>query len=82
MREIPVTGGQVTLGALLKLAGIVQTGGEAKLLLETADVAVNGEPDRRRGRKLRTGDVVSVDDAEPLRVTERGDAATISSDAP
>jgi ribosome-associated protein len=40
----------------------VESGGEAKALLETGTVLVNGEPETRRGRQLRAGDVVAVGD--------------------
>jgi ribosome-associated protein len=52
----------IRLGQLLKLADLAGSGGEAKALLETGVVAVNGEPETRRGRQLHPGDVVSVGD--------------------
>jgi ribosome-associated protein len=57
----------IRLGELLKLAGVVGTGGEAKLLLAAEEVRVNGEPETRRGRQLHAGDEVLVGD-EALRV--------------
>ena len=50
----------ITLGQFLKLNSIIQSGGEAKLYLENNDVFVNGELEKRRGKKLRTGDTVTV----------------------
>ena len=44
------------LEALLKFAGAVGTGGEAKLAIQNGEVKVNGEPCNLRGRKLRPGD--------------------------
>ena len=67
MREIPIRGEMIRLGELLKLAGVVGTGGEAKLLLASEEVRVNGEPESRRGRQLRAGDEVLVG-GEMLRV--------------
>ena len=46
---------------------MVSTGGEAKLLLGSMEVLVNGEPDNRRGRQLHVGDEVVVG-ADTLRV--------------
>ena len=64
MRDVEVTGEVINLQQLLQLAGVVDTGGEAKNLIGTLAVAVNGEPEGRRGRKLRAGDVVEVADGE------------------
>ncbi|MCX6373102.1 MAG: RNA-binding S4 domain-containing protein [Actinobacteria bacterium] len=52
--------GPLPLGAFLKLAGATATGGHAKLLVQDGEVSVNGEVDRRRGRTLRSGDIVAV----------------------
>jgi ribosome-associated protein len=54
----------IRLGQLLKLAGEVGGGGETKARLAAGDVLVNGEPETRRGRQLRAGDVVRVGDRE------------------
>lgn len=67
MREVPIRGDGIRLGQLLKLAGVVDSGGEAKDLLEMGDVRVNDEPEQRRGRQLGRGDVVTVA-GERLRV--------------
>ena len=56
--EIAITTDFITLGQFLKLADIISQGGEAKAYLATHEVKVNGEPDNRRGRKLRNGDEV------------------------
>jgi glycerophosphoryl diester phosphodiesterase len=69
MREIPIRGDTIRLGQLLKLAGVVGSGSEAKALLadEHAQPVVNGDPESRRGRQLHDGDVVSVG-GEQLRI--------------
>ena len=66
MPEIALTSEHITLGQLLKLAGLLDTGGEARAFLETTEVSVNGEPEQRRGRKLRAGDLVEVAGSEPI----------------
>lgn len=67
MREVRIRGEMIRLGQLLKLAGIVEGGGEAKALLAQGEVLVNGAPEQRRGRQLAEGDVVSAG-GEELRV--------------
>jgi len=69
--EVPIRGETIRLGQLLKLAGVVDSGSEAKLLLSHEPLLVNGEPESRRGRQLRAGDSVSVGGQE-LRVTAAG----------
>jgi ribosome-associated protein len=67
MRDVEVRGDEIRLGQLLKLAGIADSGGDAKALLAAGEVAVNGEPEARRGRRLAPGDVVSAG-GEEVRV--------------
>jgi len=50
----------ITLGEALKLAGVVATGGQAKRLVQGGRVAVNGQVERRRGRRLQPGDRITV----------------------
>ncbi len=58
----------IALGQALKAANVVGTGGEAKVLIQTGEVRVNGEVETRRGRKLKEGDVVEVGDERiPVR---------------
>lgn len=45
----------------LKLEGLVQTGGEAKMIIQGGEVRLNGEVETRRRRKLRRGDIVELD---------------------
>jgi ribosome-associated protein len=52
----------ITLGQALKASDLVGSGGEAKVLIQTGDVLVNGEVETRRGRRLVPGDVVEVGD--------------------
>jgi ribosome-associated protein len=50
----------IKLEGLLKFAGLAQTGGEAKDLIQGGAVSVNGEVCTQRGRKLRPGDFVRL----------------------
>jgi hypothetical protein len=70
VRDVEVRAGGIDLGQLMKFAGLVDTGGDAKALLAEGVVLVNDEVDTRRGRTLRDGDVVTVADEEPVRVVE------------
>jgi ribosome-associated protein len=53
--------GWIKLDQFLKLTGLVQTGGEAKLRIQDGQVQVNAEVETRRGRKLVPGDCVVID---------------------
>jgi ribosome-associated protein len=67
VREIEIRGYVIRLGQLLKLAGLADSGAEAKALLAEGAVTVNGEPESRRGRQLHPGDEVSAG-GEAVRV--------------
>ncbi len=49
----------IKLGQAMKLAGLVENGVEAKIVIQDGQVLVNGETDTRRGRKLYEGDTFS-----------------------
>lgn len=57
----------IKLDQFLKLKGVVDTGGQAKLLIQAGEVKVNGKVETRRGRKLMAGDRV-VTMGETLKV--------------
>jgi ribosome-associated protein len=61
VRTVEIRDGEIRLGQLLKLADLADSGGDARRRLEAGEVTVNGEPETRRGRRLGTGDVVTVD---------------------
>ena len=50
----------IRLDQFLKLLGVADTGGQAKVLVQGGQAKVNGVVDTRRGRKLHVGDVVVV----------------------
>lgn len=58
--QIEIKDEYITLGQLLKTCDFVSTGGEAKIFLQEETVLVNGEKENRRGRKLRSGDVIEI----------------------
>ena len=60
MTVLPITTEYIKLQDLMKLADLVSTGGEAKLLVQEGEVLVNGEVCTMRGKKLRPGDVVDA----------------------
>ena len=62
--DFVLRGEHITLDALLKAAGLAHSGGEAKLHITEGRVRVNGEVERRRGRKLRAGDQVVMGGAD------------------
>ena len=61
VEDVPITGETIRLGQLLKLAGVIEDGASARLLLADDVVQVNEEPETRRGRQVRPGDVLTVD---------------------
>lgn len=67
-RDVRIRGETISLGQLLKLEGMIESGAEVKAFLSTVPVWVNGEREARRGRKLHVDDIVQVDELE-LRVT-------------
>ncbi len=66
MREVPIREDMIRLGQLLKLAGLVGSGAEAKEVLAEGAVTVNGQAETRRGRQLHRGDVVAAAGEEVL----------------
>ncbi len=58
--EVPIRDESIRLGQFLKLANLVESGAEAKPLIVSGLVQVNGEVETRRGRQLVLGDVVSL----------------------
>ena len=57
-------GEYIKLGQLLKAAGLVSMGTEAKAVIENGEVTVNGEVELRRGKKIVVGDKVAFDGEE------------------
>ena len=60
MREFKLKSEYLELVKLLKLLGIAETGGHAKILVEEGEVLLNGKQESRKRAKLRSGDQVEV----------------------
>ena len=59
--KVPITTEYIKLQDLLKFAGVMDTGGMAKKVIQAGEVKVNGEVCTIRGKKLRPGDVAELD---------------------
>lgn len=64
MKQIKITTEFIKLDQLMKYADMVQSGGEAKMLVAQGLVLVNGEICTQRGRKIRQGDKIEFDGNE------------------
>ena len=60
MREFILSSDYIELVKLLKLLGIAETGGHAKIMIESGEVLLNGNPEFRKRAKLRPGDLVEA----------------------
>lgn len=70
MQTIELRAGEdvIRLGQLLKLIDAVPSGAQVKDVLTSGEITVNGEPEERRGRQLRRGDVVGVEGLDSFRI--------------
>lgn len=60
MLTFPLEAEFIRLDDLLKLTGCVETGGQAKVLIQSGGVTLDGEVCTMRGKKLRGGEVVAI----------------------
>ena len=65
-QNVAISSEYITLGQFLKFVRIVDEGGMAKAYLKTHKVLINGEEDNRRGRKLRPGDTLTLEEGTYL----------------
>jgi ribosome-associated protein len=70
--RLEITTWPIALVAVLKLAGWVGGGGEAKTLIAAGMVRVNGETEFRKRRQLQAGDVVSLEDGRAVMLAKTG----------
>ncbi len=66
--DVPIRDEMIRLGQLLKLAGVVDDGAQARTLIEAGEVSVDGEVEPRRGRQVRPGSTVKLGETR-IRVT-------------
>ncbi|MFP3466045.1 RNA-binding S4 domain-containing protein [Leifsonia sp. SIMBA_070] len=59
--DVSIGGDGIRLGQFLKFAGVLESGGDVKEAIIDGYVTVNGEVDRRRGRQLQVGDIVTFE---------------------
>lgn len=64
MEYISIDSEFIKLDQFLKFVDIAMSGGEAKFIIECEEIKVNGEVETRRGKKLRSGDIISYQDRE------------------
>jgi len=65
-QTLAIRGDYITLGQLVKVLGLIELGSEARDFLADAGILVNGEPENRRGRKLRGPDRVQLPDGQVI----------------
>jgi len=58
--DVPIRDESIRLGQFLKFANLIDSGAEAKTVVADGAVLVNGEVEKRRGRQLVQGDVVTL----------------------
>ena len=61
MNEVSINTEFIKLDSFLKWVGAVSLGSEAKMIIQDGEVLVNGEVCTQRGRKLRSGDIISIE---------------------
>lgn len=64
MKQIKISTEFIKLGQLLKLLDYISTGGEEKMFIALNSIYVNNEKEDRRGRKIRSGDLVRINKDE------------------
>lgn len=68
VKQILIETEYIKLDQFLKLAGIVQTGGQAKMLISEGSIIVNNEVVLQRGKKIRKDDIIEIKDYDSFVV--------------
>lgn len=70
MKEISIRDEFIKLDQLLKYIGVAHTGGESKYFISNEMVKVNGEIEIQRGKKIRSGDTVEIEDHDEIYIVK------------
>lgn len=68
MKKVIIKTEYIKLNAFLKYADIISTGSDAKIIIEQNKIKVNGEIALQRGKKLREGDIVEIEDLDQYKI--------------
>ena len=68
-RSLKLDDRPINLTQVLKLAGCVQSGGEAKAVIAAGQVRVNGEVEQRKRRQMKAGDTVIIEDGPTIELS-------------
>lgn len=61
-KKITISTEYITLGQFLKFANVISNGGEAKFFIMNNEIMINGESNKQRGKKIRSGDKIIIND--------------------
>lgn len=64
MTKISIKTEYITLAQFLKLSNIIQSGGEARFFINNRSILVNGEPEKRKGKKLYKNDHIKIENED------------------
>lgn len=68
MKEIKIETEFIKLDQFLKHAGVVQTGGEAKMMIQEGMISLNNQVVTQRGKKIRKDDIIEIEDYDSFIV--------------
>jgi len=71
MTNIKIHSEYITLGQFLKLSNVASSGGMVKAILEEYKISVNGVAENRRGKKLRSGDKITIKSVGEFRIVQQ-----------
>ncbi|MCR8612886.1 MAG: RNA-binding S4 domain-containing protein [Mycoplasma sp.] len=61
-KGIKITNESIKLGQFLKVLGLIQSGGEARIFLQENNIFVNGNPTDTRGTRIKVGDLIQINE--------------------